>query len=55
MYIVNRTGEIQLPWEPGLLEWLQAHYPASQYRIVEIKGETHGKCKADEGNGIPHQ
>ena len=35
MYITNRTGEINLPWEPGLLEWLQEHYPASQYKIVK--------------------
>jgi hypothetical protein len=25
-----------LPWEPGLLEWLQEHYPASKYRVVEL-------------------
>jgi hypothetical protein len=30
IYITNCTGEIRLPWEPGLLEWLQEHYPASQ-------------------------
>ena len=34
-YITNITGEIKLPWEPGLLEWLQERYPASKYRIVE--------------------
>jgi hypothetical protein len=33
--ITNITGEIQLPWEPGLLEWLHENYPASKYRIVE--------------------
>jgi len=24
-----------LPWEPGLLEWLQEHYPASRYFLIE--------------------
>ena len=32
--ITNRAGDIQLPWEPGLLEWLQARYPASKYQEV---------------------
>jgi len=36
MHITNITGEIKLPWEPGLLEWLQEHYPASQYRVAEL-------------------
>jgi len=34
--ITNITGKIKLPWEPGLLEWLQEQYPASQYRVVEL-------------------
>jgi hypothetical protein len=33
-YIANHNDTIQLPWEPGLLEWLQAKYPHSRYRIV---------------------
>jgi hypothetical protein len=33
-YIANYNRTIQLPWEPGLLEWLQAQYPRSGYRIV---------------------
>ena len=33
-YITNYNNTIQLPWEPGLLEWLQARYPHSRYRIV---------------------
>jgi hypothetical protein len=33
-YIANYNRTIQLPWEPGLLEWLQAQYPHSGYRIV---------------------
>jgi hypothetical protein len=35
-YICNHTGEIRLPWEPGLLEWLQEQYPASRYQVVEL-------------------
>jgi hypothetical protein len=35
MYISSRNGDIQLPWEPGLLEWLQEHYPASKYFLME--------------------
>jgi hypothetical protein len=34
--ISNRTGDIQLPVEEGLLEWLQARYPHSQYHLVKI-------------------
>jgi hypothetical protein len=34
--ISNRSGNIQLPWEPGLLEWLQDNYPYSQYHLVEL-------------------
>ena len=33
--ITNITGEIKLPWEPGLLEWLQENYPAWKYYIKE--------------------
>ena len=36
IYITNITGEIKLPWEPGLLECLQEQYPASKYRVVEL-------------------
>lgn len=36
MYITNITGEIKLPWESGLLEWLQERYPASKYYVKEI-------------------
>ena len=35
-YITNRYNSIQLPNEPGLLEWLQETYPNSLYRLVEI-------------------
>jgi hypothetical protein len=34
-YITNRYESVKLPWEPGLIEWLQERYPTSQYRIVE--------------------
>ena len=34
--ISNRTGDIQLPAEPGLLEWLQERYPYSQYHLIEL-------------------
>jgi hypothetical protein len=34
--ISNKTGDIQLPAQPGLLEWLQAQYPYSQYHLIEI-------------------
>jgi len=34
--ITNRTGNIQMPVEEGLLEWLQANYPHSQYHLAEI-------------------
>jgi hypothetical protein len=36
MYITNITGEIKLPWEPGLLEWLQDKYPHSRYHLVQV-------------------
>lgn len=35
-YIFNKTKDIKLPWEPGLLEWLQEHYPASKYHLVKL-------------------
>ena len=34
--ITNRAGDIQMPVEEGLLEWLQANYPYSQYHLEEI-------------------
>jgi len=34
--ISNKTGDIQLPVQEGLLEWLQATYPHSQYHLEEI-------------------
>ncbi len=40
IYITNRDGTINLPWEPDLLEWLQVQYPYSQYRLVELDKNT---------------
>jgi len=37
MYITNLRGDIKLPYEPGLLEWLLENYPYSKYRIVKVK------------------
>jgi hypothetical protein len=34
-YITNRYQSVELPWEPGLVEWLQQRYPLSHYQIVE--------------------
>jgi hypothetical protein len=34
--IINKFNTIQLPWEPGLLEWLNKHYPYSKYYEVEL-------------------
>jgi hypothetical protein len=38
-YITNCYENIVLPWEPGLIEWLQEHYPRSKYRIVEVPND----------------
>jgi hypothetical protein len=35
-YITNKFENIRFPVEEGLLEWLQANYPASKYYIKEI-------------------
>jgi hypothetical protein len=34
--ISNKAGDIQLPHQEGLLEWLQERYPASEYHLVEL-------------------
>jgi hypothetical protein len=34
--ITNQSRDIQLPWEPGLLEWLQERYPASKYQEIIV-------------------
>lgn len=37
MYIINQYGNIKLPYEPGLLAWLNENYPYSKYRIVKCQ------------------
>jgi hypothetical protein len=34
--IVNSAETVMLPWEEGLLEWLQECYPYSNYQVVEL-------------------
>jgi hypothetical protein len=34
--IVNSAETVVLPWEEGLLEWLQERYPYSKYQVVEL-------------------
>ena len=34
-YITNKYGSVVLPYEPGMLEWLNENYPFSQYCIIE--------------------
>ena len=36
IYITNKFQSIQLPNDPGMLEWLMKNYPNSGYHIVEI-------------------
>jgi hypothetical protein len=35
-YITNKFESVRLPVEEGLLEWLQAKYPASKYVSKEL-------------------
>ena len=39
LWIQNKDGTIKLPFEEGLLEWLQKQYPYSKYHIVELHNE----------------
>jgi hypothetical protein len=34
--IVNQVRSVMLPWEEGLLEWLQERYPYSKYQAIEV-------------------
>ena len=34
--IVNSDKTVMLPWEEGLLEWLQERYPYSRYQVIEV-------------------
>lgn len=43
IYITNRAHSVNLPYEPGLLEWLQENYPYSGYQLIDYgvkQGET---------------
>lgn len=37
MIITNKSGDIQLPYDPDLLVWLQQTYPFSQYHLLELQ------------------
>jgi len=39
-YITNKFNSVNLPNEPGMIEWLRVNYPKSLYRIVEIGQNT---------------
>jgi hypothetical protein len=34
--IFTKDMSVGLPWEEGLLEWLQEHYPYSGYHVVTL-------------------
>lgn len=40
MIISNQSGTVKFFYEPGLLEWLQANYPYSNYQLVEVDNEV---------------
>lgn len=35
-YITNRARTINLPYEDGLIEWLNENYPYSKYSVIEV-------------------
>jgi len=35
-YITNKFNSVFLPYEEGMIEWLNENYPYSQYRVVEV-------------------
>ena len=35
-YITNKFNSVFLPYEEGMIEWLNENYPYSQYRVMEI-------------------
>lgn len=39
MWIANRAGTIQFPYDAELLIWLQENYPYSKYQLVEATDE----------------
>ena len=42
-YITDSSGQIVLPNQPGLLEWLRNEYPFSDYRIVEADDDNYSQ------------
>lgn len=47
-YITNYFENIVLPWEPGLIEWLQENYPRSKYRIVEVPNDHNTSASTEQ-------
>jgi hypothetical protein len=47
-YITNRYESVVLPWEPGLIEWLQEKYPRSKYRIVEVSNDHNTSASTEQ-------
>lgn len=35
-YITNKDQSVNLPNEEGMIEWLQANFPMSGYRVVVV-------------------
>jgi hypothetical protein len=35
-YITNKERSVFLPWQEGMIEWLNENYPYSKYHIVEV-------------------
>jgi len=35
-YITNKYHSVNIPYEEGMIEWLQENYPFSEYKIVEV-------------------
>jgi len=36
-YITNKANTVFLPYEDGMIEWLNENYPYSKYYVVEIE------------------
>ena len=35
-YIANKAHTVFLPYEEGMIEWLQENYPHSEYKIIKV-------------------
>ena len=35
-YITNKFNSVFLPYEEGMIEWLNENYPHSKYVVVEV-------------------